>query len=113
VRYAFEVHPKADLNGAAEARGREFTYLKELDGRQSVYTEMTGYGDAASDYDIRVENRKAGIGVRQTSDRPLSKLVFWSIRTTVCPEAYIDLKIEPGQQAKWTIRYEFYTLAQP
>ncbi|MGO9261520.1 MAG: hypothetical protein ACLQU1_35240 [Bryobacteraceae bacterium] len=112
VRFPFEVHPQAALQGAAEARGKEFTYLKELPDRQSVYTAMDGFGDTPRDYDIRVENRKAGIGVRQTSDRPLAKLVFWSIRTTVCPEAYIDLKAEPGQEAKWRINYEFYTLPQ-
>ncbi len=110
VRFPFDVHPTADLHGAAVARGKEFTYLKELPEGESVYTEMTGFGDSPRDYDIRVENRKVGIGVRQTSDRPLAKLVFWSIRSTVCPEAYIDLKIEPGQEAKWRIDYEFYTL---
>jgi hypothetical protein len=71
---------------------------------------MDGFGRMPRDYDIRVENRKAGIGVRQTSDRPMSKLVFWSIRTTVCPEAFIDLRAEPGQEVKWRINYEFYTL---
>jgi hypothetical protein len=49
--------------------------------------------------------------VRQTSDRPLSKLVFWSIRSTVCPEAYIDMRIEPGKEFTWRIAYDFYTLA--
>ena len=112
VRFPFDVHPQADLHAMAEARGADFTYLKELQDRQSVYTAMTGFGDQPHDYDIRVENRKAGIGVRQTSDRPLARLVFWSIRTTVCPEAYIDLKVDPGQETKWRINYEFYTLPQ-
>ena len=110
VRFPFEVHTLADLHGAAEARGKEFTYIKDLEQGQSVFTAMDGFGGAPSDYDIRVENRKGGIGVRQTSDRPLAKLVFWSIRTTVCPEAFIDLKIDPGQEASWRIVYDFYTL---
>jgi hypothetical protein len=110
VRFPFDVHPKSDLHGQAVARGKQFTYLKELQNGQSVYTELAGFGESPDDYDIRVENRKAGIGVRQTSDHPLAKLVFWSIRTTVCPEAYIDLKVEPGQEAKWKINYQFYTL---
>jgi hypothetical protein len=112
VRFPFEVHPQADLHGAAEAQGKNFTYLRELQEGQSVYTLMTGFGDTPRDYDIRVENRKAGIGVRQTSDRPIAKLVFWSIRTTVCPEAYIDLKVEPGQEVAWKIGYDFYTIPQ-
>lgn len=110
VRFPFAVHPQADLHGAAEARGKEFTYLRDLPEGQYIFTQMDGFSDTPHDYDIRVENRKAGIGVRQTSDRPLAKLVFWSIRTTVCPEAFVDLKIEPGQEATWRINYEFYTL---
>ena len=71
---------------------------------------FTGFGAAPKDYDIRVENRKAGIGVHQTSDRPIARMNFWSIRSTVCPEAFIDMRIDPGKEFAWTIRYEFYTL---
>jgi len=110
VRFPFDVHPQADLHGAAEARGREFVYLKELPEGESIFTPMEGFGNTSRDYDIRVENSKAGIGVRQTSDRPISKMNFWSIRTTVCPEAFIDLHIDPGQAASYRISYEFYTL---
>ncbi len=110
VRFPFAVHTQADLKGAAEAQGKDFTYLQELQKGESVYTLMDGFGNTPGDYDIRVENSKAGIGVRQTSDHPLAKLVFWSIRTTVCPEAYIDLDIAPGAETKWNITYDFYTL---
>jgi hypothetical protein len=50
------------------------------------------------------------MGVRITGDRPIAKLVFWSIRTTFCPEPYIDMRIEPGSESAWKIAYEFYTL---
>jgi hypothetical protein len=112
VKFPFEVHAVANLNGMAETRGSEFVYLQELATGRQVYTEFKGYGDTAKDYDIRVENRKAGIGVRQTSDRPIAKLVFWSIRTTACPEAYIDMHIEPGKEFTWRITYDFYKLHQ-
>jgi hypothetical protein len=110
VRFPFDVSIQSDLAGAAAVHGKEFTYLKEIPAGQSVATPMTGFGTSARDYDIRVENRMAGIGVRQTADQPIAKLYFWSIRSTVCPEAFIDLKIDPGQEAHWTINYEFYKL---
>jgi hypothetical protein len=110
VQFPFNAHAQADLHGLAETRGKELAYLKELQDKQSVYTLIDGFGNAALDYNIKVENRKAGIGVRQTSDRPLSKLAFWSIRSTVCPEAYIDFSVAPGHETKWKINYEFYTL---
>lgn len=42
------------------------------------------------------------------SDSSIAQLNFWSIHTTLCPEAYIHLKIAPGQTATWTIRYRFF-----
>ncbi len=110
VKFPWTVHAKADLKGAAETRGKEFVYLRELAKGQSVYTDMDGFGPSEADYDIRVENRAAGAGVAQTGDRPISNLHFWSIRSTVCPEAFIDMRIEPGHEFTWNISYRFYTL---
>ncbi len=110
IKFPFELKAMADLRGLAEVRGRDLVFLRDLEGRQSAFTELQGFGNAAKDYDIRIENRKAGAGVRITSDQPLAKLVFWSIRTTACPEPYIAMRVEPGRESKWKISYEFYTL---
>jgi hypothetical protein len=113
VRFPFEARATKDLKDLAEVRTGQLLYLKELEKGQSVFTEVEGFGSTARDYDIRLENRKAGAGVRITGDRPLAKLVFWSIRTTFCPEPYIDIRIEPGGESVWKIAYEFYTLPRP
>jgi len=111
VTFPFEPKAMQDLRGLAETRGKELTYLKELEApRQSVFTEVTGYGDSASDFDIRIENKKVGAGVRIRADKPLWKVNFWSIRTTVCPEPFINMKIEPGKESTWKLSYDFYTL---
>jgi len=110
VSFPFAVRASRDLRPLAEVRGNSVVFLSELGRGQTVSTPLEGYGGDARDYDIRVENRKTGAGVRQTSDRPLSRLVLWSIRTTVCPEAYIDLRILPQQEAHWRISYALYTV---
>lgn len=110
VRFPFELKATADLKDFAEVRGKELTYLKVLEPGQSVYTLLEGYGDTAKDFDIRVENRKTGAGVRVTGDRPLWKVAFWSIPTVLSPEAYVNLKVEPGSEAAWRLTYDFYTL---
>lgn len=112
VHFPWAVSARRDLNGAAETRGNEFVYLRELEKGQSIFTELEGFGTKPRDYDIRVENRKAGIGVRQTGNRPIARMNFWSIRSTVCPEAFIDMRIEPGKEFTWNIAYEFYTLSK-
>jgi hypothetical protein len=111
VRFPFEIAAVAPLNGAAETRGKDFVYLRELQPGQTVQTQLKGFGPTARDYDIRLENRKTGAGVRQTGDRPISKINLWSIRTTICPEAYVDLSVAPGQTSSWQITYEFYQVA--
>jgi hypothetical protein len=105
---------KGEGNGfgtLADVDGNKIIFLREFKQGETVFCGgFEGFGPDASDYDIRIENRKAGAGVRITCDRPLLKQVFWSCWTTPCPEPYIMIKAEPGQEFSWTIRYEFYKL---
>jgi hypothetical protein len=112
VRFPFAPRAVAPLEGLAETRGHDVVYLRELQRRETVQTDLEGFRPTAGDYDIRVENTKTGAGVRQTGDRPMSKLHLWSIRTTVCPEAFVDLRVEPGKTVTWRIAYEFYQASQ-
>src|SRR5437773_8251763 len=58
VRFAFEPRAASALNGLAETRGKDFVYLKELEPRQSVQTEIEGFGARPRGYGIPVENSK-------------------------------------------------------
>ena len=89
----------------------KIVFLRELMQGESVFCNgFEGFGTSSSDYDIRIENKKAGAGVRITCDKPLFNQVFWACWTTPCPEPYIMIKAEPGQVFSWTIKYEFYNL---
>jgi hypothetical protein len=108
VKFPFALKAVADISASAVVKDKELTYIRELPTGQSVFTELQGYGPTSKDYDIRVENSKANIGAHIVGDRPLSKLLFWSIRTTLCPEAYISMQVEPGGTSQWKITYDFY-----
>ena len=94
--------------GSRKSKASGLSYLKELQKGQTASTEFQGYGKTASDYDIRVENKKSGAGVRIQGDQPITRIVYWSIRTTLCPEAYITMEVPPGKQSKWAYTYTFY-----
>lgn len=113
VVFPFTPRAARPLNGVAEIRGAELTFLQEFERRQTIFTELEGHGAGAGDYDFRIENRRTGAGVRITGDRPLSKLVFWSAHRTVCPEPYIDASTAPGQESSWKITYQFYSAPTP
>jgi len=110
LRFPFNARAVSDFKGLLEVRGRELVYLKELTEKESAISLLEGFGPTAKDYDITVENRNTGAGVRITSDRPMVQLRFWTIRATLCPEPFIQLRIEPGRTEKWQTRYQFYTL---
>lgn len=110
VRFPFDLKPKREFRGPATVHGGQLIYQRELAKGESVFNEFDGFGASAKDYDIRVENVQSRAGVRITGDQPLVKLIFWSIRTTVCPEPYIRILVKPGEEMKWNLRYEFYQL---
>lgn len=109
VKFPFQLQTTHPPQGNfAEIRGNEFVYTKTLADRDRVTSSFEGFGDTATDYDIRVENRKVGAGVRIRGDRPLSNVVLWSIRTVMAIEPYIAMKIEPGREFAWELKYDYY-----
>jgi hypothetical protein len=110
VRVPFEIKEARDKQGLAEVRGKEVVYLRELKQDERSALSILGFGDSPADYDITVENRKSGAGLRIRGDRPLTRMLIWAIRPTRSPEAFIHLRAEPGKEFKWRISYEFYTL---
>lgn len=110
VKFAFTPQPTRDFGGRAEVKEHEIVFPHELEDK-GVFTELAGAGTEVKDYDFRIENVKTGAGVHITGDQPLLKVNFWAIRTVAVAEPYIHLRIEPGKQAHWTIRYDFYTMA--
>jgi hypothetical protein len=100
----------APANSLAEIRDNRISFSKQLTGEESVYLVIQGFGSDPKDYDIRVDNRALGAGVRITGDRPLSRLALWAIRAPVSIEPFIDMRIEPGAEFTWRIQYDHYTI---
>ncbi len=112
VTLPFDV--KGEGNGIgelAEIEGAKIFFLRVLANGETVYCGgLEGFGPGSEDYDIRIENKASGAGARITCDQPLLRLNFWCCYTTVCPEPYISIKVDPGKEFRWKIKYEFYTL---
>jgi hypothetical protein len=39
----------------------------------------------------------------------MSRLGYWSIRTVLAPEPYIDINVEPGKDFTWKWTYDYFT----
>lgn len=104
--------PKPPDPAVAEIRGNEVHYTRTIEGENRVSFQLEGFGATAKDYDIRVENRRTGAGVRITGNRPLARLPLWSIRSVLSIEPFVDVTTQPGQVTNWTLTYSYYVKGQ-
>jgi len=100
---------REQMRSLASPQGNRLVYSKVLEGAECYQASFIGFGTEVKDNDIRIENKKVGAGVHITGDRPLTRFGYWSIRTVVAPEPYIDINVEPGGQFAWTYTYDYYT----
>ena len=111
VKFAFPVNVTGE-NPLTNINGKQIEYVRELASNETVFFgDIQGHSQTVKDYDFCIENVMTEAGVRITSDRPVSKIIFWSSSTTQCPEPYLDINIEPGKTFSWNIMYDFYTFA--
>ena len=111
ITFPFELSGRGmGIGEIATFDGKQIRFLKQMARSDRLFCgSVTGFSDKVSDYDFTVDNLKTGAGVRVTCDRPISKMVFWCSPVTVCPEPYIDMRIDPGKSFTWTITFEYYT----
>jgi hypothetical protein len=113
ISFPFAPRATQNMGGLGEIRGKELLFPRNLQGSDTFYTELAGFGKAASDYEMRVENRKSGAGVLIRGDRALVNLGVWSVRTVVAPEPYVAITVGSGNEAEWKYTYQFYTVRNP
>lgn len=115
TQFAFDVQAEGQGIGTlAEFRDGQLIYQRELQKGENIYSSgLQGFGPTAKDYDLTIQNRKTGAGVRITADQPLSKFVFWASSRTSCPEPYIQIQAAPGEEFTWKISYAFFVEPSP
>ena len=111
ITFPFQLQARNAPNKAlGEIRGNQLAYVKTLENQERMTTNVTGPANTPMDYDIRVDNKKVGAGVHITGDRPLTRVGYWSIKTVMAVEPYIDIVVEPGKDLSWKYTYDYYTI---
>ena len=87
--------------------GNTLTWLRPMKPKERVSFPVTGFGRAAQDYDFRVTDTSTGAGVHVTGDQPLTRVNIFSIDKVQSVEPYIAIDLAPGQEKRWTYRYNF------
>jgi hypothetical protein len=111
VRFKFPPRPVDPMTDMVQIEGNEIQFQRAVKPRESINAYIVGYSDRSSDYDITAEDTNRKIGVEQTSDSPISRILFWTNGTAVCPEVYLHVPAAPGKMSQWMIHYRFFAPA--
>lgn len=111
-RLEFPFEPKLaktadDSNPVAKWSGKSLGFTDALD-KGSIYFELAGFDrKKIADAGVVMQHVKSGVTIAVSGDRPPSRFNVWGIASTLCPEPFIQLEIEPGQTAEWSWKYKF------
>ncbi|XOV92873.1 MAG: hypothetical protein ACFHWX_22080 [Bacteroidota bacterium] len=109
VSFPFDLRTDRDMKGLVKfANDREIQYLKSVEEKNSVFLELTGFGEGAEDHQVSVVNQKTGAGIKFAVDQPIYRMAFWTCKTTLCPENFIWINVAPGESMEWNSTYSLF-----
>ncbi len=94
--------------GLVTLQGNSLVFTREPARDQAIWVRLDGFSKP-EDNRIKVTNHATGASMTITTDKPLSKLVFYSSGGVLCPEAFVNVDLAPGQTLSWNTTYRFET----
>jgi hypothetical protein len=112
IEFPFSLIEKKEGQGLRDlvsVKKNQIVVNRNFSKTEQVYARLEGYNKTSEDYNIKIENHHTGAAINISADRPISKLIFWACSTILCPEPYMQLRVNPGETVSWKISYKFYT----
>lgn len=108
ISFPYPISTEDDPKGFAELKDNTLNFIKDLEGKDSFFILLQGYSERLEDHQVTVQNNKSGAGVTFSVDKALHRMAFWACRTTLSPENFIWLEVEPGASENWTSEYTLF-----
>ena len=70
---------------------------------------LKGFDGTPRDYAFCVEDVQTGLGYSVQGDRPLDRVMTWTIWTNLSVESFIRLQADPGKEERWSYTYTYST----
>ena len=88
--------------------GNEVWFLRPFEAKQTVFTEVDGFGGARRTTTSSIENRRPAPACASPAIARCRSCCSGRPGRPSCPEPYIDMSVAPGTKSAWRITYEFY-----
>jgi hypothetical protein len=108
VQFKFPPRALDPMTDMVKIAGDRIEFQRHAKPLESINAYIMGFSNKVSDYDIKVEDPNRKIGIEQTGDQPISRILFWTNGIPVCPEVYVHVPAAPGKTSHWKIHYRFF-----
>ena len=78
------------------------------DSVREFYFKLPNMTDAGYPWYWEVKHVPSGVGVRESGSFAPLLMAVWGKGHVVSPEAFIDIRVKPGDSLDWTRKYEFF-----
>jgi len=102
------INRKASFDETVKVSGK-IAGFQELVGARSFFAELSGHSGQVSDHRFKLRHVPSGVTIECRGTSPLSKMNFWGMGSTICPEPYTQIDVDPNQKFEWTLDYEVAT----
>ena len=104
MTFPFKVSTPDDLKDLVIIKNNKLLFKRELH-QESIWLLIEGYKSDLKYHNVLIRNRKTGAGIKFSVDKPLNRLAFWATTTTLCPENFILISVDPGKEERWLSDY--------
>jgi len=108
ITFPYPISTEDDPKDLLEIKDEQISFLRELTGDEAVFVALSGYSEEIADHQVSIVNQKSGAGATFKVDKPLYRMAFWACKTTMCPENFIWIAVEPGQEENWKSEYTLF-----
>jgi hypothetical protein len=106
VELPFSADRPRAINDLAWFRGNRVSVDQPL-GDNALWAQLFEGDGPVSFNGATVRNLITGAAVSFEGDQPITRMVFWAVERAACPEPFIRIYLEPGQDFSWNTRYRF------
>jgi len=110
----FAIKPINRMAGFDEtvlAQGQTIRFREPV-GARSFFAELSGHANQTSDHGFRLKHLPTGVTIECRGSSPLSKMNFWGMSNTICPEPYTQINLEPNADFEWSLEYKLSALGE-
>jgi len=106
MEFFFPAIFKQDLKPVTTIKDNKMIYMEDVEGE--LLSTIEGYDDSVSHNHFIIKNKRTRAGVDIKGDFSVDFLFFYANKSSICPEVFVNISLEPGETQKWETIYTFF-----